>query len=132
MTQKEVASDALKKLDIYSPYVERFKRDNVPCLFVGFGGFWLNQYPEIEKKRKEIEEKYKCLVYAVTMEQTEFGLLYSFLIVSEYEEEWDRTLVLDGNIAYAFAYVWNSTDEWCSEFGTVVLQRFGGGIRRVA
>ena len=32
---------------------------------------------------------------------------------------------------YAFAYVWNKDDDDCSEFGTVALSSFGGGIRRI-
>ena len=31
---------------------------------------------------------------------------------------------------YAFAYVWNKTDEDCSEFGTIALRSFAGGIGR--
>lgn len=37
--------------------------------------------------------------------------------------------VADG---YAFAYVWNKDDEICSEFGTVSIKSFGGGIARIA
>ncbi len=29
-------------------------------------------------------------------------------------------------------YVWNKDDERCSEFGTIGVQSFGGGIRRIA
>ena len=36
------------------------------------------------------------------------------------------------NRFYAFAYVWNQTDESLSEFGDVVVQSFGGGIRRIS
>ena len=36
--------------------------------------------------------------------------------------------VTDG---YAFAYVWNKTNEECSEFGTVTIKSFGGGIARI-
>ena len=32
---------------------------------------------------------------------------------------------------YAFAYVWNKDDDTCSEFGTITLSSFGGGIRRI-
>ena len=35
---------------------------------------------------------------------------------------------LIGNRAYA--YVWNKDDEWCSEFGTISVASFGGGIAR--
>ena len=32
---------------------------------------------------------------------------------------------------YAFAYVWNKDDDFCSEFGTIGLKSFGGGIKRI-
>jgi hypothetical protein len=35
------------------------------------------------------------------------------------------------NVHYAFAYVWNKTNEHLSEFGDVMVQAFGGGIRRI-
>ena len=31
---------------------------------------------------------------------------------------------------YAYSYVWNKDDEWCSEFGTVGIKSACGGIRR--
>lgn len=37
-----------------------------------------------------------------------------------------------GNMYYVSAYVWNKTDDWCSEFGTIGIRSFGGGIKRVA
>ena len=30
-----------------------------------------------------------------------------------------------------FAYVWNKDDDYCSEFGSIGVRSFGGGIRRV-
>ena len=34
-------------------------------------------------------------------------------------------------IFYSYAYVWNKTDDNCSEFGTIGIRSFGGGIKRV-
>ena len=31
---------------------------------------------------------------------------------------------------FAYSYVWNKDDEWCSEFGTVGIKSACGGIRR--
>ena len=31
-----------------------------------------------------------------------------------------------------FAYVWNKSNDYCSEFGTIGIRSFGGGIKRVA
>ena len=132
MTQKEKAIEIMEKLDIYKPYIKGFKEENKVCFFEGFGGFWVDQEPEIEKKMKEIEEKNNCLVYAITHEYTEFGECYDFLIVTSEPEEWDD-LVMDyegGKIV--FAYVWNKDDDFCSEFGDICVKSFGGGIKRIA
>ena len=130
--RKEIAVKLMKQLDIYKPYIKGFEKDDSVCFFEQFGGFWVFQEPEIEAKMKEIEKKYGCTVYAVTHEYTEFGECYDFLIVTDYTEEWENLVYREGNGFYAFAYVWNRDDEWCSEFGTIGLRSFGGGIKRVA
>ena len=129
--QKAKAIEIMKQMDIYKPYIEGFEKENKVCFFEQFGGFWVYQEPEVEAKMKELEKKYGCIVYAITHEYTQFGECYSFLIVSKYKEEWDRCVVSEKNKHYAFAYVWNKDDDWCSEFGTVVVQSFGGGIKRI-
>ena len=90
----------------------------------------IEQY--LKKCVKEFEEKHNALVYAVTHEYTDFGECYDFLYISDYEEDWDEMLYPQGNMYYVFAYVWNKTDDWCSEFGTIGIRSFGGGIKRVA
>lgn len=132
MTQKEVAINAMKSLDIYAPYIKKFDKDGTITLFERFGGYYIeaDNEPELLKKIKDFEAEYGSVVYAVTHTFTQFGELYEFLCISKYEEEWDYTLeeIKDG---YAFAYVWNKTDEWCSEFGNIAVKSFGGGIARV-
>lgn len=130
--RKEKAIELMKKLDIYKPYIKGFKENDEVCFFECFGGFWAWQDEELQNKIKEIEEKYNCTVYAVTHEYTEFGELYDFLIVTYYKEEWDELLLKFGNKHHAFAYVWNKDDDSCNEFGTILIQSFGGGIRRIA
>lgn len=133
MTKKDIAIKALKTLDIYKPYIDEFKQNDKVCFFENFGGFWINQEPAAYKKMKEIESKYGCTVYAVTHEYTSIGEMFSFLIISAYEEEWDDMIMpLGNNRFYAFAYVWNVSDEDCSEFGDVAIVSFGGGIKRIA
>ena len=129
--QKAKAIEIMKQMDIYEPYINGFEKQDKVCFFEQFGGFWVYQEPEVEAKMKELEKKYGCIVYAITHEYTQFGECYSFLIVSKYKEEWDRCVVSEKNKHYAFAYVWNKDDDWCSEFGTVVVQSFGGGIKRI-
>lgn len=132
MTQKEMAIKCMEALDIYKPYIAKFKKDGTKTLFENFGGFYIDadEEPELFKKIEEFEAEYSAIVYAVTHEFTEFGELYDFLVMSKCEEEWAET-VEDVKDGYAFAYVWNKTDDWCSEFGTVTVRSFGGGIKRV-
>ena len=131
MTQKEVALSAMKTLDIYAPYIKKFEKDGTITLFERFGGYYIEEdnEPELLKKIREFEAEYGSIVYAVTHTFTQFGELYEFLCISKYEEEWEDTLA-DIKDGYAFSYVWNKTDEWCSEFGTITVQSLGGGIRR--
>lgn len=131
-TKKEVALNIMKRLDIYKPYIEGFDKEDKVCFFENFGGFWVFQEPEVEAKMKELEKKHNCKVYAITHEFTQFGECYSFLIVPNYPEEWDDLIYSENRNHTVFAYVWNKTDEWCSEFGDIIVQSFGGGIRRIA
>lgn len=133
MTQKEIAIQCLEKLDIYKPYIRKFKsEESMPCFFENFGGFYADQEPELFAKIKEVEQKYDCLVYAITHEYLEFGECWSLLCVSKETEDWTECLDQFNQTGfYAFAYVWNKTDDWLSEFGDVVVQSFGGGIRRI-
>ena len=132
MTGKEKAIEILKQMDIYEPYIEGFREEDKVCFFEEFAGFWIDQEPKAYKKMQEIEQKHDCKVYAVTHEYTEFGECWSYLIVTAYPEEWDDLVYKNGSMFYAFAYVWNKDDELCSEFGSVGVRSFGGGIKRVA
>lgn len=130
--RKEIAIKYMKELDIYKPYIKGFETDNEVCYFERYAGFWAWQDKDLIAKLNEIEEKYNCTVYAITHEFTEFGELYDFLLVTDYPEEWND-LIYKGqtNNHCAFAYCWNKDDDFCSEFGTVVIESFGGGIRRL-
>lgn len=132
LTKKDVALNIMKRLDIYKPYIEGFDKEDRVCFFENFGGFWVFQEPEVEAKMKELEKKHNCKVYAITHEFTQFGECYSFLIVPNYPEEWDDLIYSENRNHTVFAYVWNKTDEWCSEFGDIIVQSFGGGIKRIA
>ena len=131
--RKIKALELMQKLDIYKPYIKGFETDNKVCYFERFAGFWAWQDEDLIAKLKEIEEKYNCTIYAITHEFTEFGELYDFLLVTDYPEVW-KDLVYKGRINnqhYAFAYCYNKDDDFCSEFGTIAIESFGGGIRRI-
>ena len=130
--RKIKAIELLNKLDIYKPYIKGFEEKDQVCFFERFGGYWVEQEPEIYNKMKEIEKRFNCTVYAITHEYTEFGECYSFLLVTNYKSEWKNLVVTENGTHYAFAYVWNKDDDWCSELGTVGVKSFGGGITRVA
>ncbi len=131
--RKQKALEIMKKLDIYEPYINEFEKNDNVCIFEGFGGFWAWQRPNIIEKKKLIEERYDATCYAITHEITEIGEFYDFLLVTKYKSEWDYIFEeLPNNNYYAFAFVWNLDDNNCSELGSVVIQKFGGGIRRIA
>jgi hypothetical protein len=134
MTQKEIAIQCLEKLDIYKPYINKFKsQKTLPCFFENFGGFWADQEPKLFAKIKEVEAEYNCLVYAVTHEILDFGECWSMLCVSEHTACIEDCLgaFSKPNTFYAFAYVWNKTNEDLSEFGDIAVRSFGGGIKRI-
>ena len=133
MTQKEIAIQCLEKLDIYKPYIRKFRsKETLPCFFENFGGFWVDQEPELYSKIKEVEKDYNVLVYAVTHEFTEMGELWSMLCVSQNPDSInDYVDKINSQEAYVYAYVWNKTEPMFSEFGDIVVKSFGGGIKRV-
>ncbi len=130
--RKQKATELLKELDICKPYIEGFVNENKVCFFEQYAGYWVDQEPEVEKKMKELEKRYNCTVYAITHEYLEFGECYSFLLVTDYKCEW-KTLVesMGNNRFYAFSYVWNKDYEYDSEFGSIGVKAWGGGICRV-
>ena len=131
--RKELALKFMKQLDIYKPYIKGFENNDEVCFFERFAGYWAWQDEDLQNKIRELEEKYNCTVYAITHEYAEFGELYSFLIITDYKEEWDDLIYkYSANEFYAFSYVWNKSDEYLSEFGTILIQSFGGGIKRIS
>lgn len=130
--KKKKAIEIMKKMDIYKPYIRGFEESNKICFFEQYGGYWAEQEPALYEKIKKFEKKYDCIVYAVTHELTEFGELFDFLIVTDDPDDWDDIVYSEGNRHMVYAYVWNNTDDFCSEFGSITIQSFGGGIKRIA
>ena len=129
-TKKTEAIKRMKALDLYTPYIREFEKKNKIFLSEMTGGVYEFDDDEVlNAKVKEFEAENNALVYHIIRTMTGFGELYSFLFVSDYEEEWEMENddLKDG---YTLAYVWNKTDEWCSEFGSIGVQgRFGGIVR---
>ena len=133
VTQKEIAIKCLEQLDIYKPYIKKFKsKAGIPCFFENFGGFYADQEEKLWNKIKEVEKETGCLIYAVTHEFTNLGETWSMLCVpNDCDGIGDCLAGYDQNAYYTFAYVWNVADEWCSEFGDIVVKLFGGGVKRI-
>ena len=135
MTQKEIGIQCLEKLNIYKPYIRKFKsKVGTPCFFENFGGFYVDQEPKLFSKIKEVERDYNVLVYGVTHEFTEFGECWSMLCISQNPDSIDdfisESIPYSGRF-YVYSYVWNETEPMFSKFGDIVVQSFGGGIKRV-
>ena len=129
--RKKEAIKCLKQLNIYKPYIEGFEKENDVCYFERFAGYWAYQEPDLIAKIQELEKEYNLTVYAITHEVFEFGDCYSFLCIPNNKEDWEYVIERTSpNSHYVFAYVWNLDDDYCSEFGTISVQSFGGGIRR--
>ena len=134
MTQKGKAIECMNALDIYKPYIKAFEKDGTVTLFERFGGYYITEddEPELFNKIREYETESGNLIYAVTHEMFWFGECYSLLCVSKYPEDWKYDSPrYDGDCHLVHAYVWNKSDELCSEGGTIGVKSFGGGIARI-
>ncbi len=133
MNQKEIAIQCLKKLDIYKPYIRKFEKEDMPTFFERCAGYYLFNEPVLQAKVKEVEKEYGVLVYALTHEWLEFGECWSMLCVSKSTESIDDCIMdtSQPNMFYTYSYVWNQDNGHFSEFGDIVVQSYGGGIRRL-
>lgn len=133
MNQKEIAIQCLKKLDIYKPYIRKFEKDDMPTFFERCAGFYLFNEPVLQDKVKKVQEEYGVLVYALTHEWLEFGECWSMLCISKSTETIEDCIMdtAQPNIFYAYSYVWNQDNDHFSEFGDIVVQSAGGGLRRL-
>ena len=131
--QKELAVRCLEMLDIYKPYIRKFKsKAGTSCFFEQFAGFYVDQEPEIYNKMKEVEEEYGCLVYALTHEITDLGETWSMLCVPKSAESIEDVIgSFNQREYYAFSYTWNKSNPMFSEFGDIVVMSRFGGIKRV-
>lgn len=84
-------------------------------------------------------KKNKGLPYAAIKSITEFGVLYSILYVSDYFGDWGyerpnecKTIKSYGEKTFFVdSYVYNSTDDILSDYGSILVQNTNGGLVRV-
>lgn len=89
-------------------------------------------YTSLALKIEELKLRYGFTPYMVQLSHTSFGELYSIFGIEKQQEEWEYSKSdLKENLA--FVYVYNASDEDCSEFGTIVWVKGNmGGIIRTA
>ena len=129
--QKDIAIQCLEKLEIYKPYINKFKSTGMPCFFENYAGFWVDQEPEVYKKMKEIEEENNVLVYALTHELTDYGETWAMLCVTADTDIMEDVLGRFSNTEfYALSYLWNKSNPIFSEFRDITIKSYCGGIKR--
>lgn len=134
--KKVEAINRMKELGLFAPCIKAFKdRDEVQLSEQTGGLYEFSIDKELTTKMQEFEKKNNALVYHVI--HTPMRLdgevmdMYNFLYVSDYQEEWevDNADIKEG---YVFAYVWNKTIDYFSEFGSITVKGMFGGLVRVS
>ena len=128
--KKIEAAKRMKALEIFNPVIKDFEDNNM----VEVSEPPLGALYYVDEKQQEIinqiEGQYNCLVYLTVRCYTEIGTMDSFLVVSDYKEEWpdDWESLEDGIV---FTYTHNYDAPWCSEFGSIAILKRNGGLVRV-
>mgnify|MGYP001775309211 CR=1 FL=1 len=132
MNKKERFDEAIERMKLLkldTQCIEAFTKGKV-WESEGFGALY-----EVNDEEQMIIDKFEahhkdCLVYHMIHNKYDFGECYSILYVSPDKEEWenDKANIKDG---YVFAYVENIDDDFCSEFGSIVIRPQFGGLMRL-
>lgn len=89
-------------------------------------------YTSLALKIEELKLRHGFTPYMVQLTHTSFGELYSIFGIEKQQEEWEYSKE-DLKYGQAFVYVYNASDEDCSEFGTIGWTKGNmGGIIRTA
>ena len=128
--KKEEAIKRMEALGLFAPCVKAFKDRNEVQLTEPTGGLYeFSSNEDLTAKVQEFENEHNALVYHVIHTHTMEMDMYNFLFVSDYDDEWEMENE-DIKYGYVFAYVWNTTVDYFSEFGSIAVQgRFGGLVR---
>lgn len=131
---KKKAVEYLTQIKCYKPYLQAFKNHDIITMYEGYGGYYIDKdsEPELVKKIQEFEKDSGGLVYAVIHNIYSFGECYTMLYVSPNKEDEEYSVEPAGDGFYVFSYVWNKTNDDCSEFGTVGIKPALGGLIRVS
>ena len=124
---KAEAISRMKRLNLMPTVVGNFKQGKL--MFSEFGGILYDANEKCKEACTRVIER-GGLPYHVIRTQTEFGDLYAVLYVSENTQEWKLERPdCNGEMV---AYVYNTTDDMCSEYGDIVVTSANGGLARVS
>lgn len=127
--QVEEGVKRMRALKMLKQPINEFKKEGVLNLSENGGYlYWLE--PNERDMVAKFEAEHDATVYHVIKSFTTFGVMYSLLYVSAYEEEWDQDMV-DIKSGMALAYVVNVDMPDCSEFGSIGIQPSIGGVKRI-
>ena len=133
--KKAEAINRMKELGLFAPCIKAFKdRDEVQLSEPTGGLYEFSADRELTAKVQEFERKNNALVYHVIHSPMrldgEVMDMYNFLYVSDYQEEYeaDNADIKEGEV---FAYVWNKTIDYFSEFGSIAVKGMFGGLVRI-
>ena len=125
--QKKEAVARLKRLGVLSDVIKQFEESGTLHRSEQGILYWLTD--EEKEMVSSWEKKTENVAYFVIKNKFEFGLCYSILYVSKYEDEWnaDNEDLDDG---FPFVYVENVDDNACSEYGRIGISlRYGALVR---
>ncbi len=128
--KKAEALYRMKELGIFDQTIRQFDEDDKisPSEPPYSAFFWIEG--EDLKRVRAFEREYNALVFVAIRSITPFGIMDSFLFVSDHPEEWadDRQALRDGE---AIAYVYNHDMPDCSEIGFIgIAPTIAAGLRR--
>lgn len=128
--QKAEALARMAELKLMPNVIREFKKEDVVYLSEG-GGFLYYLEDDEREMVSEYEEETGDLVYHVIKNQTEIGMMYTLLYVSQEENYWaeDRLMLKEMT---PICRVINKTYPDCSESGSVWIRPRIGGLVRVA
>lgn len=132
---RRVGAEIMKKMGIYKPYIDEWKKNGTVTMYERFAGYWINQYPEAYAKLKEIESKGHSTVYAAVHMPTSIGDLWYFLLLpndltvlkNDLDQYFTSDYFTDGRYL-VYCYTWNVSEPMFSEYGDVVIRPGYGGI----
>lgn len=130
--QEKVALEFLSAMGVSRPFSDLVKL-GVEAVAKFFSDF--HTCPALYTYIKRFEEEKGGLVYYATKESFPWGECITLLYVSRYEEDWGyqmpRLVNGEENQYVASAWVWNMTEDWRSEFGSVIVMTSYGMLFRL-